>query len=271
MGTMLQARGLPPGAMPELWNADRPEVILAVHRAYLDVGAQIVTTNTFGGNRLRMAEAGLAERSAELTRLGAALAREAAGDTAWVEGSVGPTGQLLEPYGALTTALAEEAFAEQIGALAEGGADIILVETQHALEEALCAIRAAKASTNLPVFCTFAFDAEGRTMMGLRPAEAAAGAQEAGADVVGANCGQGPAAIASGLRGMRGATSLPLMAQSNAGVPQLAEGHRAVWDLSPEQMVEQVRAFISLGARVVGGCCGTGPDHIAAIVAAFKG
>jgi len=270
MGTMLQARGLPGGTMPELWNLEHPEVVLAVHQAYLDAGAQIVTTNTFGGNRLRMGEAGLAGRGAELTRLGASLAHRAAGDRAWVAGSVGPTGQLLKPYGTLTASLAEQIFAEQIEALASGGADLILIETQHDIEEALCAVRAAKANTDLPVFCTFAFGASGRTMMGLGPDEAATRAQDAGADVVGANCGQGPAAIVAGLEGMREATSLPLMAQSNAGTPQMNQDGDPVWDVVPEDIVEHVRAFISLGAQVVGGCCGTGPEHIAAIVAAFR-
>jgi len=279
IGTMLQAHGLPAGTMPELWNEERPEIVLAIHRAYLDAGAEIITTNTFGGNRLRMTEAGLVERGAELIRLGTSLAREAAGDRAWVAGSVGPTGQLMEPYGTLTIALAEEVFAEQVSVIAEGGADLLLIETQHDIEEALCAIRAAKASTSLPVFCTFAFNASGRTMMGLRPSEAAARAQEAGADVVGANCGDGPAAILAGLEGMRGATrrcrdltaSLPLMAQSNAGVPQVDASGQSVWDVGPEEMVEHVRAFIALGARVVGGCCGSGPEHIAAMVSALKG
>jgi len=270
MGTMLQAQGLPGGVMSELWNAEHPEVIREIHRAYLEVGAQIATANTFGGNRLRMAEAGLAERAVELSRLGITLAREVVEDEAWVAGSVGPIGQLLEPYGPLTIAAAEEAFAKQVMALAEAGADLILLETHYDAEEAACAIRMAKAHTSLPVFCTFTFDVKGRTMMGLRPAEAAARVQEAGGDVVGANCGAGPAAILAALQGMQGATSLPLMAQANAGVPRMGES-KTVWDVTPAQMAEQARTFISLGARIVGGCCGTGPEHIAAIAAVLHG
>lgn len=271
MGTMLQAYDLPGGIMPELWNHDHPEVIRAIHQAYLDAGSQFLTTNTFGGNRLRMSEAGLAGRTAELTRLGAMLAREVAGEAAWVAGSVGPTGQLMEPYGTLSVALAEEVFAQQVVALADGGVDFVLVETQHDAEEACCAVRAARRSASLPVFCTFAFNAKGRTMMGLAPREAAKRAQEVGADVVGANCGEGPAAIMAALEEMCEATDLPLMAQSNAGVPQAGEGSQAVWDVSPVQMTNHVRTFISLGARIVGGCCGTGPDHIAALVAELRG
>jgi 5-methyltetrahydrofolate--homocysteine methyltransferase len=270
MGTMLQAHHLPAGTMPELWNAEHPEVLLAIHRAYLAAGAQIITTNTFGGNRLRLAEAGLAARCAELNRLGVELAREAAGEAAWVAGDVGPTGQLLEPLGPLTLAQAEEVFTEQVTALAEAGADLILIETQHTIEEACAAVRMARAHTSLPVFCTFAFNAKGRTMMGLRPADAAREVEQAGGHVVGANCGEGPAAIIAALEGMRGATSLPLMAQANAGIPHVAEGQGTVWDVTPEQLAEHACTFRALGARVIGGCCGTRPEHIAAIRTALR-
>lgn len=270
LGTMLQARGLPPGTMPEVWNEERPDILLSIHRAYLDAGAQIITTNSFGGNRLRMADAGLAARGGQLSRLSVSLAREAVGDSAWVAGSVGPTGQLVEPLGTLSIQDAEEVYAEQAIALSEGGADLILIETQHDIDEACAALRAAKAHTCLPVFCTFAFDAKGRTMMGLRPDEAARRTEEAGADVVGANCGAGPQAILAALEKMKGATHLPLMAQSNAGMPRLAEGAKSVWDITPDQMADYARTFVALGARIVGGCCGSGPAHIAAIAAALR-
>ena len=184
MGTELQAKGLPAGTMPELWNDENAEAVLSIHRAYLDAGAQILTANTFGGNRLRMQEAGLAERATELTRLGASLASRAAGGRAWVAGSVGPTGGIMEPFGTLSVEEAEDIFGEQVTALAEGGADVILVETQHDIEEACAAIRAAKAKTNLPVLCTFAFNPKGRTMMGLKPDVAARRAEEAGAEFI---------------------------------------------------------------------------------------
>lgn len=270
MGTMLQAHHLPAGTMPELWNAERPEVLLAIHRAYLAAGAEILTTNTFGSNRLRLAEAGLAERCAELNRLGVELAREAAGEAAWVAGDVGPTGQLLEPFGPLTLAQAEEVFAEQVVALAEAGADLILIETQHTIEEACAAVRMARAHTALPVFCTFAFNAKGRTMMGLRPADAARQVEEAGGHAVGANCGEGPAAVLAALEGMRGATTLPLIAQANAGIPHAGEGQTTVWDVAPAEMAQHALTFLALGARIIGGCCGTTPEHIAAIRAALQ-
>jgi 5-methyltetrahydrofolate--homocysteine methyltransferase len=269
MGTMLQRYNIPPGVMPELWNADRPEIILEILRAYVAAGSQIITANTFGGNRIRLAGAGLAARSVELSQKGVRLAREAAEGKAWVAASVGPTGQLMEPYGELSPALAEEVYAEQVTALAQAGADLIFIETQHDIEEATCIIEAAKKHTSLPVFCTFAFDQRGRTMMGLRPADAAARVQAAGGDAVGANCGAGPGAVSVALEGMRTATTLPLIAQANAGIPQVSEGAKTTWDVTPEQMVAKVRDFVTLGARVVGGCCGTGPEHIAAIVAAL--
>lgn len=278
MGTMLQAAGLPAGTLPEAWNADNPEAVRAVHRAYLAAGAMFITSNTFGGNRPRLTEGGLVDRAAELNRLGAALAREAAGEAAgtagaaaWVAGSIGPTGQLMDPYGPLTVAEAEAIYAEQAAALAEGGADLIKIETQHDIEEACAAIRAAKAATGLPVFCSFAFNARGRTMMGLRPDDAARRVLEAGADVVGANCGDGPAAIVAALEAMRDATPLPLMVQSNAGIPQMGHGSETVWDVTPEGMAEHAREFRALGARVFAGCCGTGPAFIAAMRAALLG
>ena len=268
IGTQLQACGIPPGILSEAWDAERPEVLLGIHRAYLEAGARIATTNTFGGNRIRQREAGLADRLAELNRRGVELAREAVGEEAWVGGSRGPTGQLLEPYGPLRREEAEDVFAEQAEVLAEAGADLLLIETQHDIEEACLIIRAAKAHANLPVYCTFAFNARGRTMMGLRPDEAARRAEEAGADIVGANCGEGPAAIGSALEGMAGAATVPLAAKSNAGVPQVA-GEQTVWDVTPEQMAAHARRFMGLGARIIGGCCGSGPEHVRAIAAAL--
>jgi len=269
-GTMLQAKGLPAGTIPEAWNADRPEAVQSVHRAYIEAGAQIITCNTFGGNRPRMTDAGLADRLVELNRLGVTLAREAADGRAWVGGSVGPTGQLVEPFGSLSIAQAEAIYAEQVDILAEAGADLFLIETQHDIEEACAAIRMAKARTNLPIFCSFAFNAKGRTMMGLKPEVAAQRAQEAGADAVGANCGDGPAAIRAALDKMRAATNLPLIAQSNAGIPQAGEGGKALWDVTPEQMTVHAQEFIGLGARVLGGCCGTNPTFIAALAAMLR-
>ena len=264
IGTQLQARGIPAGTLSELWNVERPEVLLAVHGAYLEAGAQIATTNTFGGNRIRLGEAGLADRLEEVNRRGVELARRAVGDGAWVGGSLGPTGRLLEPYGDLVLEEAEKVYAEQLRVLAEAGVDLFLIETQHDVEEACLIIRAAREYSDLPVYCTFAFDAHGRTMMGLRPGEAVRRAEEAGADIVGANCGEGPLAIATALQEMTGVATRPLAAKSNAGIPQISGGE-TVWDVTPAQLAEQTRDYMALGARIVGGCCGTGPEHVRAI------
>jgi 5-methyltetrahydrofolate--homocysteine methyltransferase len=275
MGAMLDRAGLPAGTAPEAWNLDRPEAVAAVHRAYRHAGARLLLTNTIGGNRVRLGEAGLAEHAVEINRAAAGLARDVAGDDLWVAGSVGPTGRLMEPYGPLTAAEAEEAFIEQITALAEGGIDVVLIETHYDADEVGAALRAARrVRADLPVFCTYAFDPRGRTMMGLRAADAARRAEVEGADAVGANCGEGPAAVRVALEAMAGATVLPRVAQANAGLPRAgdavgADAGGAVWDVTPEDMAAHAVEYYALGARVIGGCCGAMPEHIAAMAAAL--
>jgi 5-methyltetrahydrofolate--homocysteine methyltransferase len=268
MGTLLDAQDLGEAPMPEVWNLRRPDAVQQAHRAYIEAGARMVTTNTIGGNRRRLADAGLEAETVAINRAAAEAAHRAAGDVAWVAGSVGPTGQFLQPLGPLTVAEVEAIYAEQVEALAEGGVDLILVETHYDMAEACAAIRVARQRTKLPVFATFAFDARGRTMMGLTAAEAARCARDEGATVVGANCGDGPEAITAGLKGMQGVTARPLMAQANAGVPRVTQA-MAVWDVPPEQMVTHARAWCDLGARIIGGCCGTTPAHIAALAVAL--
>jgi len=249
---------------------ENPKAVQAVHKVYVEAGSQIVTLNTFGGNRPRLEDAGLAEKLVEINKLAVTLAKEAVGDDAWLGASVGPTGQLMEPFGPLSLQGAEDIYAEQVTVLAEAGADLILVETQHDVEEACAAVRMAKKHTDLPVSCSFAYNAKGRTMMGLKPEVAAQRVAEAGGDVVGANCGDGPEAVAAALKGMQGVVDLPFLAQANAGIPQASSDGTAIWDVTPEQMAEEVRGFVELGARIVGGCCGTNPTFIAAIAQALK-
>jgi len=268
-GTMLQMAGLPAGTMPEAWNIDHPDAVRRVHELYVAAGADYVTTNTFGANAPRLQDGGLGGRVAEVNRLAVRLAREAVDGRAWVAGSIGPTGQLIEPFGPLTVARAEELYAEQVVALAEAGVDLFVVETHHDAEEACAAVRMARKYSDLPIFCSFAFNRRGRTMMGLRPAEAARRVQEAGGNVVGANCGDGPDAVAAALMAFRDATSLPLLAKANAGIPQVS-GEGTVWDVTPTDLAEHARRFVDLGAQVIGGCCGTTPAHIAALVDALR-
>lgn len=268
-GTMLQAAGLPAGTMPEAWNVENPGAVQAVHEQYIMAGADYITTNTFGGSAPRLHDGGLGERVAEINRLGASLAVEVAAGRAWVAGSIGPTGQLMEPYGPLSIARAEEIFAEQVIALANGGVDLFVIETHHDADEACAAVRMARQRTDLPIFCSFAFNKRGRTMMGLKPGDAARCVQEAGGTVVGANCGDGPEAVAAALAAFKESTTLPLLAKANAGIPQVSGG-ATVWDVTPEQMASHARRFADLGATVIGGCCGTTPDHISALAAQFR-
>ncbi|HEY3528067.1 MAG TPA: homocysteine S-methyltransferase family protein [Nocardioides sp.] len=268
LGTMLQERGLDDGGSGELWNVDRPEVVSAIHEAYAEAGARILTTNTFGGTRPRLAMHGLEDRVHELNRAGAALA----GDVArrhgvLVAGDLGPTGELLAPLGAMEPAEAQELFVEQLTGLREGGIDVVLVETMSDVAEVLAAVAAADAVVpDLPVIATLSFDTNLRTMMGVRPEDAVAALGEAGVDAVGANCGRGPGemeAIAEQLTRAR-ADGLLVAAQSNAGLPQLV-GDRFVYDASPDDLAEHARVLRDLGVDLVGACCGSTPAHIAAM------
>ena len=271
MGTSLQEAGLPPGGCPEAWNAERPEVVAAVSRGYVEAGAQLVVTNTFGGSPAKLAAYGLEGECEALNRAGVECAREAAGDAALVLGSMGSTGSLLEPYGTLPAAEARAGFARQAQALAAGGADALLVETMIDLVEATLAIQAAL-ETGLPVAATMTFDATPRgwfTVMGVDVARAAAGLAEAGASVIGTNCGLGPEGMVDVVRALAAETSLPLLVRSNAGLPELA-GMVVRYPESPERFASFTAAFVEAGATVLGGCCGTTPAHVRALAEAVR-
>jgi len=263
MGTMLQAEGLDAGACPELWNVERPEAIRAVHSAYVEAGARIMTTNTFGANRLKLDSYGIGDRVRELNAAGVAIAREVAGSDCFVAASVGPTGKLLEPLGDLTFEEAADVFAEQALAQAEAGADVILMETFADLAEARAALAGAL-RTGVPCFCTMAFDTGGRTMMGVDPVTAAAELSQAGAAGVGANCGVGPAQTLEVVGRIRSAAPAIVIAQPNAGVPRLVEG-RTIYDSTPQEMAAYAVRFAQAGANIIGGCCGSTPEHIRAM------
>ena len=268
-GTMLIAEaGLPPGAPPERVLLDAPEIVGAIARRYLDASAEILTTDTFGGTPLRLAAHGLAERCEEINRRAVELAREAAGGRALVSGSVGPTGTLLAPLGPAPPAEVEAAFERQLAALAAAGADLFCIETMTDLAEALLAVRAAKrVAPGVPVVATMTFDPTPRgifTVMGVTPARAAAALVEAGADVVGANCGNGIEAMVAVVAELAQHAVVPLAVRPNAGLPRLVDGVLA-WPETPEFFATRAPALVAAGARLIGGCCGTTPEHVRAL------
>jgi 5-methyltetrahydrofolate--homocysteine methyltransferase len=268
-GTQMQARGLGLGEFPDAWNLTHPDRVGEVARAYVEAGSQIVLTNTFGANRLRLAEAGLTDQVAAINQRGAAISREAAAGRARVAGSIGPTGKLLM-LGEVTAEQWSEAFAEQALALAEGGAEALVIETMSDPNEARAAVAAAK-RTGLPVIACMVFDAgqnKDRTMMGTTPEQVARILTEAGADVIGSNCGQGVAGFVTLCQRLKYATHLPLWVKANAGLPEMVEG-QVVYRTTPEEFAGHVPALREAGAAFIGGCCGTTPEFIRAVRAAL--
>jgi 5-methyltetrahydrofolate--homocysteine methyltransferase len=275
MGTMLMANGLEFGDPPELWNLEHPELIRRVQRGYVDAGSQVLLTNTFGGNRLRLELHGREDRVDQLNRTAAVLARveaDAADHPVAVAGDLGPTGQLMEAIGGtLTPELAREVFAEQAKALAAAGVDVMWVETMSDVSEAIAAIQGARdAAPDLPVIATMSFDTRGRTMMGVTPEHAAGALLAAGAAAVGGNCGNGPEEVLPVLERMRAAhPDAVLVAKANVGMPQLV-GLDVTYDTTPETMADFARRFRDAGANVIGACCGSTPAHLRAMVEAVR-
>ena len=269
-GTNYFKLGLETGYPPELWNIERPDDVAGLHGAFIEAGSQLVLTNSFGGthHRLRLHEA--QDRVTELNRAAAQLARRAA-DAAkapvLVAGSIGPTGELFAPMGALDYADARAAFTEQALALAEGGADMLWVETMSSLEEVQAAIDAA-ATTGLPVAACMTFDTAAKTMMGVSPAEFARLSSGFGAGFVGANCGIGPAELLHSVREMLPATDIPVIAKGNCGIPAYVDGG-IHYHGTPELMGDYACFARDAGIRIIGGCCGTTPAHVAAMAAAL--
>ena len=276
MGTQLMARGLASGECGERWNVERPEDVEAIHRAYRDAGCDLLTTNTFGGTSAALERHGLAERVAKLNLAGAQVARRAAGDQCLVLGDIGPFGGFLEPVGDMTAEHLLAMFYRQAEALKEGGADAIIIETMSDSAEMAVAIRAAKQVATLPVIATYAFaHAEAnafRTMMGTTVRDAVAAAIEAGADVIGANCG-----TSLGLDDYRrlaehlaaAAGKAPVILQPNAGAPKM-DGGNLVYPATPADMAKLAPVLKKIGVKILGGCCGTTPDHLRAMAKAWK-
>jgi methionine synthase I (cobalamin-dependent) len=267
-GTEMQGRGLAVGEFPDAWNLSHADRVLEVAQAYVEAGSEVILTNTFGATRPRLAEAGLAERVADINREGARISCAAAQRRAKVFGSMGPTGKLIMA-GDITLDELRSAFDEQARALAAGGVDALVVETMSDPEEAKVAVQAAKA-TGLPVVACMVFDAgkdKDRTMMGNTPEEVAGRLTEAGADAVGSNCGQGIAGFVGLCRRLKAATDRPVWIKANAGLPEMVEG-RVIYRTTAEEFAGHWGALQAAGASFVGGCCGTDPRFIRALVRA---
>lgn len=269
MGTQLQSAGLEPGGCGEAWNLDAREKVLAIQRAYVEAGSDCLLTNTFGGSRIMLEQHDEGGRVAAINRVAAEIAREAFGDQdGFVLGDIGPFGGLLEPYGDIPETRVEDAFGEQAEALVAGGVDAIIIETQTALEELGIGIRAAKAAGAPCVIGSMAFDKmldseDVRTMMGTAPERAAEFMVGEGADIVALNCGTGVdmKIAAETVKAYRRSCEVPVMAQPNAGLP-VVENMKVVYRETPDEMAEGLVGLIDAGARIVGGCCGSTPEHI---------
>ena len=274
-GTNLFSRGLETGYPPELWSVERPDDVLWLHNGFLQAGSDLILTNSFGGTGFRLKLHNAQSQTRALNIAAAKLARRAVdmhfsatGKKAVVAGSMGPTGELFEPLGQLNHSSAFAGFYEQANALAEGGVDVLWIETMSSNEEVAAAIEAAK-TTGLPICATMTFDTASRSMMGVMPAEFAEFARGLGANFIGANCGIGPAELLHSVRGILSASgNLPVIAKGNCGIPAYVEG-AIHYHGTPDLMAEYALFARDAGAKIIGGCCGTSPAHVAAMVAAL--
>lgn len=273
-GTNYQLRGLARGQAPEEWLFQEPDKVTQLHRDFVEAGSNIILTNTFGGTAMRLAHAGLENDAAKVNQRAAQLARTAIananpqGKRVWVAGSLGPSGALLEPFGALTREEAVAQFAAQAQALADGGVDLLIIETQFDLGEATAAFEGARSVTDLPIIVSFSFDMGTNTMMGLKAGQVAQEMTALGADMVGVNCGRSLEENFVNLQEMRAATHLPIWMKPNAGLPRMTDDDVAIYDVTPEMMGEAAAQWLEAGAQIVGGCCGTSPEHLRAIAQA---
>ena len=275
-GTNLFNRGLETGYPPELWSVERPDDVLWLHKGFLQAGSDLILTNSFGGTSFRLKLHNAQDRTRALNIAAAKLACRAVdlhfgttGKTAIVAGSIGPTGELFEPLGRLTHKSAVTSFSEQADALAEGGVDVLWIETMSSNEEVAAAIEAAK-PTGLPICATMTFDTASRSMMGVTPADFAEFAKGLGANFIGANCGIGPAELLHSVRGILALSgNLPVVAKGNCGIPAYVEG-AIHYHGTPELMAEYALFARDAGAKIIGGCCGTSPAHVAAMVASLE-
>lgn len=272
-GTFLQQKGLLPGECPELWNITHRDDVLAIAQSYVDAGSNMIETNSFGANKFKLDHFGLGNKVYEINKAAAEISKQAASDNVYVLGSIGPTGKFIIME-EVTTEELTLAFKEQAMAMEAGGADAIIIETFTDLEEAKCAIKAAKENTSLEVICTMTFDktvdGDYRSMMGVSPSDMANELIEAGADIIGANCGNGMEGMIAITKEIRSVNpDIPVLIHANAGVPIFKDGITSFPE-TPEYMAGLVDKLISSGANIIGGCCGTTPQHICKLVNAVR-
>ncbi len=274
MGTMLMSHGLKPGEPPESFNLSKPDVLESIAKAYLDAGADIIQTNTFGASPLKLALFGLDERTEEINRNAVQAVRHAIGNAAYVSGSCGPSGKLIKPYGDTESDAMYTSFKQQMAALIHAGVDIICVETMTDLTEIILAVKAAKKiDAQIPVMATMTFDPTPKgffTVMGVSVKQAAEGLEDAGADIIGSNCGNGIENMVKIAREFKHCSMLPIIIQSNAGMPEM-DGAETIYPETPSFMAEKATELAELGISIIGGCCGTTPEHIRSIREAVKG
>ena len=273
-GSNLQKMGLRPGQPPEDLIIDNPDILFTLERSFVEAGADIILTCTFGGTRMRMKDSKYQDRAPEVNIRAAELARKAASarEGVMVAGSMGPVGGLLKPYGPLDAEEVQATFAEQAKALTEGGVDFLLIETMFAFEETTAAFEGARSVSDLPIVVSFSYDRGTRTMMGIKPKDVIKKYSEMGAVVIGANCGTTLENMEAVVKEY-GATlpNVPLWVKPNAGVPHMdIETEQGVYDMTPEDMGNYARKYVELGAKIIGGCCGNTPEHVAAIAKAAK-
>lgn len=270
--TNYQQMGMAIGVAPEEWLFEEPEKVTALHRAFIEAGSDIILTDTFGATSPRLRESPYAGRATEVNHRAVSLACEAASTRpdVLVAGSMGPTGLLMDPLGELTPSAAADAYAEQAAALSQGGVDLLLLETFSALDEALAAIDGVRRASTLPVVVSFSFDRGTRTMMGLSPTQVIESIAPIGIAAIGANCGRSLEDMEQVVQEFAALNAgIPLWIKPNAGLPRMV-GDIARYETSPAEMAEYARRFIDAGARVIGGCCGSSPEHVAAIAAAVR-
>lgn len=269
-GTELQKRGMPLGVCPEQWVLENPEKIIEIQKAYRDAGSDVVYTCTFGGNRVKLAEFGLADKTEEINQRLAELSRQAAGKDGLVAGDLAPTGQFIRPFGDVPFETAVDVYKEQVRGLLKGGVDLFIIETMMDIQEARAALIAVRETCDLPVCVSMTFDQSGRTLTGTNPVTALITLQALGADAVGCNCSTGPADMLKVISAMQPYAKIPLIAKPNAGLPKLVD-NKTVFDMTPEEFGTHIPAFIPAGVGLIGGCCGTSPKYIEQVRTRVKG